>query len=77
MVGETAYADDLLSGARTQEALQRKADIVSTFCMIFGLQLSTTKLRRFVMAHSGMDDGDESVTIVHRYGGRETVDGAV
>ena len=77
MEGETAYADDLLSCARTQEALQRKADIVSTFCMVVGLQLSTTKLRRFVMAHSGIDDGDESVTIVHRYGGRESVDGAI
>ena len=50
--GETAYADDLLSRARTPEALQRKADIVSTFCLIMGLQLSTSKLRRFVMAHS-------------------------
>ena len=70
--GETAYADDLLSCARTPEALQRKADIVSTFCLIMGLQLSTTKLRRFVMAHSGLDEEDET-TIVHLYGTRAHV----
>ena len=72
--GETAYADDLLSCARTPEALQRKADIVSTFCLIMGLQLSTTKLRRFVMAHSGLDEEDDT-TIVHLYGTKAHVDG--
>jgi len=72
--GETAYADDLLSCARTPEALQRKADIVSTFCLIMGIQLSTSKLRRFVMAHSGLSEEDNT-TIVHQYGSRETVDG--
>jgi Ulp1 family protease len=72
--GETAYADDLLSCARTPEALQRKADIVSTFCLIMGLQLSTSKLRRFVMAHSGLAEEDNT-TIVHQYGSRETIDG--
>jgi hypothetical protein len=74
--GETAYADDLLSCARTPEALQRKADIVSTFCLIMGLQLSTSKLRRFVMAHSGLDDDESSTTIIHQYGAGEHVDGA-
>ena len=74
--GETAYADDLLSCARTPEALQRKADIVSTFCLIMGLQLSTSKLRRFVMAHSGLDDDESSTTIIHQYGACEHVDGA-
>ena len=29
------------------------------------------------MAHPGMDNGDENVTIVHRYGAREMVDGAI
>ena len=73
--GETAYADDLLSCARTPEALQRKADIVSTFCLIMGLQISTSKLRRFVLAHSGLEVEGNMTTIVHQYGGRETVEG--
>jgi len=73
--GETAYADDLLSCARTPEALQRKADIVSTFCIILGLQISTSKLRRFVMAHSGLDVEDDNTTVVHLHGTREHVDG--
>ena len=38
---DTAYADDLLSFTRTPDELQRKADIVSAFCAIMGLQMST------------------------------------
>ena len=69
---ETAYADDLLSFAKTPNELQRKADIVSAFCAIMGLQLSTNKLRRFVMVNSGMqDDTDTAITIVHNYGWSE------
>ena len=61
---ETAYADDLLSYAPTAAELQRKADIVSAFCVVMGLQLSTSKLRRFVMIHSGLD-GEANATVVH------------
>ena len=75
MEGETAYADDLLSCARTPEALQRKADIVSTFCMIMGLQLSTSKLRRFVMAHSGLDENVQPSLMVHKFGKPTNIDG--
>ena len=44
---DTAAADDLLSACGTLHALQRKADIVSAFCIIFGLDIATTKLRTF------------------------------
>ena len=42
---DTAAADDLLSACGTLQALQHKADIVSAFCIIFGLDIATTKLR--------------------------------
>ena len=44
---DTAAADDLLSACGTLQALQHKADIVSAFCIIFGLDIATTKLRTF------------------------------
>ena len=46
---DTAYADDLLSPASDLELLQRKANIVSAFAMIFGLEISITKLRSLFM----------------------------
>jgi hypothetical protein len=39
-VRDSAYADDLLSVVTTLPALQRKADIVSAFCLLFGIDLS-------------------------------------
>ena len=45
---ETAYADDLESICGSAEHLQQKADIVSAFCILGGLQLSYEKLRTVV-----------------------------
>ena len=36
---DTAYADNLLSTTRDAARLQRKADVVSAFCSIMGLQI--------------------------------------
>ena len=44
---DTASADDHLSASGTFEALQKKANIVSAFCIIFGLDIATAKLRTF------------------------------
>ena len=46
---DTAYADDPLSTTRDAGRLQRKGDVVSPFCSIMGLQISTTKLRLFIL----------------------------
>jgi hypothetical protein len=43
---EIAYVDDIESSTFTSTAMQRKADIVSAFCIITGIQLSYSKLRR-------------------------------
>jgi len=64
-VKETAYADDLLSYANSTQELQRKADIVSAFCLVMGLQISTSKLRRFVLVHSGLEAGGNNCTTIH------------
>ena len=50
-----AYADDMISEAIDAARLQRKADIVSAFCLIFGLQFSTTKLRHFIFQAAQME----------------------
>jgi exonuclease III len=46
---EVAYADDLVSIQGTAEALQRKADVTSGFCITCGLQLATQKFRAFAI----------------------------
>ena len=46
--GDIAYADDLLSGMSTLSGLQLKADIVSAFAIIFGLDIANAKLRTFL-----------------------------
>ena len=50
---DTAFADDLLSHARTRTQFQRKADIVSAFAIIFGLTLLPTKIRAFICDWTG------------------------
>ena len=41
-----AYADDSLTPCSDLVLLQRKVDIVSAFCMIFGFELSITKKKK-------------------------------
>ena len=47
---ETSYADDMESICNNPEHLQVKADIVSAFCILCGLQLSHGKLRRVLQS---------------------------
>jgi hypothetical protein len=42
---DTGYADDLVSAKSTLGGLQAKADIVSAFAIIFGLDIAVAKLR--------------------------------
>ena len=44
---DTAYADDLFSISARREKLQKKADIVHAFTIIFGLKIAIPKLRSF------------------------------
>ena len=43
---DTAAANDLVSFAGTHEALQAKANIVSAFCLTFGLEVAVQKKLR-------------------------------
>ena len=47
LVRDVAFADDLISVAGTLEGLQRKADIMSAWCGISGVEIHITKLRTF------------------------------
>jgi hypothetical protein len=51
---DIAYADDLISGRSTLLGLQHKADIVSAFSIIFGLDIATDKLRTFLHFPTGI-----------------------
>jgi hypothetical protein len=44
---DMAAADDLLSACGTLKALRAKAEVVSAFCIVFGLDIATLKLRTF------------------------------
>ena len=44
-INHVAYADDLFTTAGSLAGLQQQADIVSLFCLIFGLQIAAAKLR--------------------------------
>ena len=43
--GDIKYADDLVSTSGTLAGLQRKADIISVFPVLFDMELSPAKLR--------------------------------
>ena len=66
---ETAYVDDLMSGTLTAVAMQRKADIVSAFCLITGISISMDKLRRVL---HDWQPKEHSITtpdmLIHTYG---------
>ena len=62
---ETSYADDLESISNDPKHLQEKADIVSAYCILAGLQLSHGKLRRVVQ--NTMPDAVHIDMIVHTY----------
>jgi hypothetical protein len=55
-VKDMAFADDLMSPSRTLPGIQQKANIVSAFCLIFGLQMMPKKLRAFRMDFSELKD---------------------
>ena len=44
---DLCFADDLQSFGATLEGLQRTADLVSTYAMVFNLSISSHKLRAF------------------------------
>eukprot|EP01041_Mallomonas_annulata_P007570 gene7570-biopygen3632 len=51
---DTCYADDLLSPAATLDNLQLKADLVSAFALVFGLDIASSKLRLHCHLWSGI-----------------------
>ena len=62
---DSGYADDLISVSSRIDGIQDKADIVSAFSIIFGLDIATQKLRA-VQVHWGSEDpnADQHVDIV-------------
>ena len=57
--GDISYADDLVSTAATLPGLQRKADILSAFTVLFDMELSPAKLRLAVLGTLSAPDPDQ------------------
>ena len=64
---ETSYADDMESISHNSAHLQEKADIVSAFCILAGLQLSHDKLRRVFQSCIHNDMQQPQTMTVHTY----------
>ena len=66
---DTAAADDLVSFAGTHRALQAKADIVSGFCLIFGLEIAVKKkLRCFHLSWGNGERDAPDHILIHLQG---------
>ena len=63
LVIETMYVDDMESKTATAAGMQRRADIIAAFAMIFGIKFSEKKFRRGVMNEPLTRDTPESMTI--------------
>ena len=46
---DQAYMDDLITPAATHAAIQERANIISAFCIIFGISLSRQKFRKLAI----------------------------
>ena len=46
--------DDLIIPSASLESLQRKADIISAFCIIFGIDIAIQKLRSYMASWSSI-----------------------
>ena len=59
---DVTAAEDLLSACGTFKALQKKANIVSAFYIIFGLDIATAKLRTFHLRWGNGNAAEEDET---------------
>ena len=58
--------DELITPSATLESLQRKADIISAFCIIFKVDIAIQKLRAYVANWSSVDIITNPTLIVHK-----------
>ena len=65
---DTALAENLHIMASSHTLLQSKADNVSEYCCVMGLQLSIKTLRRFLFAYTRWEENVPASIIVHRDG---------
>jgi len=67
---DTGYADDLVSVMTTLAGLQRTADTVSAFAIMFGLDIAVTKLRacKVEWGHEHSQSTDDDTLTVHFFG---------
>ena len=65
---DICFADDLQSFGSTLEGLQRTADLVSTYAMVFNLTIASHKLRAFYYRGLILPTTDPPFILVHAPG---------
>ena len=66
--GDNCFADDMLSLASRHAAMQQKADIVSAFAIVFGMEVRSDKLRAFHYSFGKFKENCPSDLIIHTLG---------
>ena len=62
---DPAYIDDLITPSATLELLQKKKELISAFCIIFGVDIAIKKLRSYVDNWSATDTKVDPTLHVH------------
>ena len=60
--------DVIIILSATLEALQKKADTMSAFCIIFGVDIAVYNLRSYIANWSSVNIPDNPTLLVHRGG---------
>ena len=67
------YIDDLIHSTATAKGLQRVADVVSGFCLFFGMDLNTTKFRAYALNWGNPNCPEMATMTIHGQGWTPTV----
>jgi hypothetical protein len=65
---DSAYADDLFTKKARMAALQQQADVISAFCIVFGIRLSLAKFRSFVLTWGNERRLEDCTLQIHEAG---------
>ena len=61
-----AYVEDIITPSATLESLQMNADIISAFCIIFGVDITIQRLRSYLANWSSVSIPINQTLLVHR-----------
>ena len=62
---DPAYMDDLITPSVTREVLQKKADIISAYCTIFGVDITIHNLRSCIANMPSVNTPNNPILLIH------------